>query len=249
MRVLASCDSKYFLAFGRTFYTSAKMNGYSPIINVINPTEEAKQLANGIKNIFFTEEKNTRYEFYASHRFIIAPKYIKNGLLIVDIDSIFVNSMQEDFIDYPVGIFKRTGGVPAAGLVWFNGSENSLSFAKRLSNSLKTKLKNPQEWGIDQTILNRVFQEYRNEIEIYSFDEKHFDPFKFSSLDTPIWSGKGKRKYIDKKYLNLFNEIKNNAEELFGPITKTEEDSIEATKDAINWHSPNAWLPRHMVKK
>jgi len=40
VRVLASCDSKYFREHHKAFYASALSCGYTPLIDIINPDQD-----------------------------------------------------------------------------------------------------------------------------------------------------------------------------------------------------------------
>lgn len=252
MRVLASCDSNYFLAFGRTFYTSAILKGYDPIINVINPTEEVLNLSFGIPNIDFTYSSNNRYTYYASNRFIIAPKYIEDGLLISDIDSIFRNPFPTDdmakMIKTPIGLCRRAPKIPEilAGLVWYNGSKISHQFAEKASVILDELCAQDVEWGVDQTVLTNLYRK---------LDRKYCYPLRISGKkkvhmsyhmaeDACIWTGKGTAKYLNSTYLNYTKEINDRSIDVFGFVRDCEHGALEKTKGSIDWHSPLAFLPR-----
>ena len=253
MRVLASCDSNYFLAFGRTFYTSAILKGYDPIINVINPTEEVLNLSFGIPNIDFTYSSNNRYTYYASNRFIIAPKYIEDGLLISDIDSIFRNPFPTDdmaeMIKTPMGLCIRPGrGLPEilAGLVWYNGSKISHHFAEKASALLDELCAQDVEWGVDQTILTSLYRKLKKKycypLRVSQKEQAHMS-YRMAK-NACIWTGKGTAKYLDNTYLNYTKEINDSSIDVFGSVRDFEHGALEKTKGSIDWHSPLAFLPR-----
>lgn len=257
MRVLASCDSRYFLAFARIFYTSAITNGYTPIINVINPTKEVKEFSAGLENIHFTEETNNRYEFYASHRFIIAPKHIEDGLLIADIDSVFRKPWERNLSLYDVGFYIRANPwrphlrqrlAIFAGLVWYNNTEQGLIISNHIKNTLEKTLQTNQEWGIDQTILTETYYSFKRSSKIYSIHQ-NLDISTNFNKNAAIWPGKGIHKYKDKKYLNCLSQYKKLSLKYFAEPKIYEATALTASKDTVSWHSPDAWLPRDRMKK
>lgn len=116
MKVLCSCDSRYFLAFYRSFFSSAVEAGYEPIINVINPTPDVIRIVNTLwerkercfnyGKIEYTFTDRCDLTFYASNRYYIAEKYLfSDGLLITDIDMIFLRKLPR--IHEDVGLYFR----------------------------------------------------------------------------------------------------------------------------------------------
>jgi hypothetical protein len=200
VKVLASCDSTYFLEHHKAFYCSAVEAGLEPIINVINPTEEVKFLGDQLTGIDYSYYKNPSKPFLASNRFIIAEEYLKEGLLITDIDCFFNKKIPK--ISEDIGLFLREnnkfkGMKVAAGILWLSGNLKSRQFISAVRNKL---LKRNMEWYVDQVAIYDTYLECRNNISVFKFTNTHMD-WEFTE-NSYMWTGKGNRKYKNQTYLN-----------------------------------------------
>lgn len=202
-RVLACCDEEYFLSHAPAFVNSALSVGFYPHIHVINPRKtETFQLLNRIPSKSTEESLDTSKEYYAGRRFTLAPEMIGDtGILISDIDAIFNKHFFPPEQD--AGIFLREqelfpGMKVAAGLVWYNSSDNGRRFANRVVELINLT---PKKWYYDQIALYRTYLDSLEDptVSVFRFTRHHLD-WSFSD-DTAIWTGKGNRKYKNKKYL------------------------------------------------
>lgn len=201
MKVLASCDSSYFLEHYKAFYFSAIEAGMTPIINIVNPTKEVRLLAQELSNIDYTYYDNPAKALLASNRFIIAKNYLdENGLLITDIDCFFNRKLPK--IKKDIGLFLREqnsfeGMKVAAGIMWLSGNLKSKQF---ISSVKKKILESRMEWYVDQKAIYDVYLQYENKLSVFVFNNTHMD-WEFTE-QSYMWTGKGNRKYNNKIYLN-----------------------------------------------
>ena len=194
MIVLASCDISYFRDHYESFYFSAKSCGYEPHINIINPDDEI--LNSNIENVTYSYGPNSKV-FYSINRFLIAENYIKNGVLVTDIDCIFNEKMQEPKED--IGLFLRKNNPNhmkvAAGIVWLNNTKNAKIFIDKVKNYLYNS---KQVWFVDQLALYRAYLDTKSNLSCFEFSQMHMDwEFIDSSL---MWTGKGNRKFNNLLY-------------------------------------------------
>ena len=198
MRVLASCDSNYFLEHHKAFYNSAIKNNYEPYIHIINPSEEVKDIAKNLKNISFEQGENNKV-YFSCNRFLILKNFISpKGILVTDIDCFFNKPMPP--IKEDVGIFLREyepypGMKVAAGLLWVNDTENSFTFTNRFVHNLKNQKK---QWYADQYALYKTYNELKDTISFFYFDNNFMD-WEFKD-DSYMWTGKGNRKFKNINY-------------------------------------------------
>lgn len=227
--VFASCDMAYLDSHAPAFIASNAIAGNSIHIHLMEQpgfraTSLSKlvalrirydALAKGTRMTFSIEtlqvpkgvNSETLRTYYASNRFLIAPRLLSCGgtMYLSDIDSIFLNKMEK--LDADVGLFLREslpgtvgwealGTKVAAGLVYYSGSENSRQFASKVVNNLNT---NGLVWFTDQVSLHQAYTYYEKKMKFHTFDMSVMDwEFRDSS---PIWTGKGTRKDLDKRYL------------------------------------------------
>ena len=200
MKVLASCDSKYFEDHYSAFYNSAVKCGYDVHINIINPTDKLKN--SNIKNVSYSYGPNTKV-FFACNRFLIAKNFLEDGVLITDIDCFFNKRLPD--IKEDIGLFLRPQNPlhmkVAAGILWLNDTEK----AKLFIENTEKRLENPTIWYEDQIALHRSYRELKKEISCFKFNISHMD-WEFSE-NSYIWTGKGNRKYKNKKYLKRKEEL------------------------------------------
>ena len=205
MKVLASCDSKYFLDHHKAFYNSALKNEYEPYIHVINPTEEVKTISKNLINISFETVENPTKVYFSCNRFLVLHNFIKPiGVLVTDIDCYFNKPMP--LIEQDVGIFLREyenypGMKVAAGILWIKDTEKGLLFADTFINNLKNE---KQQWYADQYALYKTYNELKDTLSFFYFDNNFMD-WEFKD-DSYMWTGKGDRKYKNTIYLNKKNE-------------------------------------------
>lgn len=203
MRVLASCDSKYFLDHHKAFYRSAVDCGYIPHINVINPTKEV--LKTYVPNLRVTYGPDVKV-FYAINRFLIADKYISDeGILITDIDCFFNKPMPR--IEEDVGLFLREyesfpGMKVAAGIMWINRTPAAKEYITRVANNIKNR---PQEWYVDQLAIYEEYINMKDKMSTFVFDNTHMD-WEYNN-DSYMWTGKGSRKYTNSTYLGKKKQL------------------------------------------
>ena len=201
LKVFASCDSSYFCEHARAWYFSAVEQGYTPIIEVVNPNNTVKNIVKKEQwnNIHYVKVSNPSKSYLCSNRFYSAEKYLTHeGLLITDIDCYFNYAMPPPQDD--VGLFFRLNHPDhmkiAAGIVWYKGTEKSKQFARAVAANIK---KLPDKWFVDQIALLLAFREYEGCINFFSFSHLHMD-WEFND-GSYMWTGKGPRKYNNPIYL------------------------------------------------
>lgn len=208
MKVLASCDSIYFLEHHEAFYYSALEQGLTPFINVVNPTKEVQNLVEKLENVDYSFYKGTPSRAsLACNRFFIAEDYIEGGILITDIDCYFNKEMPH--ISEDIGLFLReeqafTGMRVAAGILWLKGNTASRVFINAVTNNIRNLDRN---WFVDQKAIYETYCKLKDDLSIFKFTNVHMD-WEFTS-ESCIWTGKGSRKYKNKTYLERKREIEN----------------------------------------
>jgi len=210
--IFASCDSVYFNNFGIPLLYSANEHGNDLHIHIMNPTYEDIVMAQNLKNemkVNFTYSyeqtpANVR-EYYSCNRFMVAPYFLETAdrILIIDTDCLMMQKLE--FPDAELGLFLRDpipgtvgweneGTHVAAGMVLM--SKEAMNFAKDLSKQL---YEHQLIWFLDQVMLWRLYNEYKEVLNFHQFTDKDMD-WEFLP-DTKIWTGKGPRKYDNPKYV------------------------------------------------
>jgi len=207
MRVLASCDSIYFLEHHKAYYTSAKAVGYTPYIHVINPTPEVMSIIKTLSNITVELNSIKNVVYYACNRFYMAKDYLQyEGILVTDIDCIFNKYMEAPEED--IGLFfrnrKEIHAKLAVGIVWMNSTPGGRKFAYDAANLVQQE---KQVWFADQIGVYKAYDLNRNSLTCFTFEEQHMDwTFKPTSY---MWTGKGSRKFRDRIYVNKKKQYEN----------------------------------------
>lgn len=239
--ILASCDPVYLMSYAPAFIASCAMVGYSAHLHVSSPDEFSRkrldQLAGGYASLAaaagglydpprftssmdnaptgWTDPEKQRV-YHSTRRFSVAAA-LKSiipdlALVIVDVDSVFVNPLKlsEGFYLSDFGLFTRdslpgtvgweaAGTKVAAGIVSVGASRvggNFISEVSRLIDSYQPV------WFADQVALEAA---RKNAIQ----DGARMWPFGPSDLDwefaadTSLWTGKGDRKTENMRYVKL----------------------------------------------
>lgn len=207
MRVLASCDSKYFREHHKAFYASALSCGYTPLIDIINPDQDLYDKYKDSENIRFTLSEKNNATFYASNRFFIAREVLEEyeeGILVTDIDCFFNKKLKTPEQD--IGLFfrndSRIHAKLAVGIVWYGYTEKSLDFASLTADFIR---KEPERWFADQIGVYKAYEAMQKDLSVFKFTNVHMD-WEFTK-DSYMWTGKGPRKYKNSTYLNRKREL------------------------------------------
>ena len=218
--IFAACDSKFFEDHAPSLIYSANDIGKDIHIHVCNPTRSVLDIQDKLRkttdvNVTFSYNekiiiedghRKTAHTYYASLRFLYVHHIIKAAkkVLVTDVDCLFKRNFS--WPEEPYGCFPRTGRPVhesvAAGVVYF--TEESLNTISLLQETIK---KSKQEWFADQAALAWYFNEVVVE-PIKHFDETFMD-WRFGK-NTIMWTGKGDRKYSNKRYLEAkqsFNRL------------------------------------------
>jgi len=263
MKVLCSCDSRYFLAFYRSFFSSAVEAGYEPIINVINPTPDVIRIVNTLwerneqcfnyGKIEYTFTDRCDITFYACNRYYVAEKYLfSDGLLISDIDMIFLRKLPQ--IEEDVGLFFRDKAGLLDPEVLSQYDENGKLIAANPSHlincslvwfngNLKSKLflkryvekikVQRQQWFADQKALVKTYMEMQDEISTFYFTKQHI--FWRQDHATPdSYTCTGKGA---SRFLEVYtkhkSQIDTESESIFGPLMNEKENVIVKAEGEI----------------
>jgi hypothetical protein len=212
--IFAACDEAYFLDHGPSFVYSASDNGFDVHVHIVNPTSKSYTMLNILNQSTGTSTTFTFNDtppsarinkaYYACLRFLVLPtlqKAVKN-ILTLDIDCIVMKSFEMP--DKPLGLFLREplpgagweteGTRVAAGAVYT--TQASMTFVERVAAEL-TRAK--MQWFVDQFALWKVYRQISDKDNIEQFAPEFLD-WEFHE-GTAIWTGKGPRKYDNKKYV------------------------------------------------
>ena len=217
--VFAAADNKYFLENGPAFVYSVDDINKPIHIHIINPVSESKELAETLaattkntltfsyhtSNVPSTQEAKST--LFACVRFLVLPEILLSckRVMVLDIDCMVMKHF--DFPENSIGYFPRDYETRketkvAAGVLYFDAS------AINVVQDIKEEIKNVSlKWYDDQIALNTVLSKIPR-TKITAFDQKFMD-WDFIK-DTTIWTGKGNRKYRNKKYLAKKKQIVNN---------------------------------------
>lgn len=215
--VFAACDSAYFMKHAEPFIYSLDAIGKNAHIHVVNPTQDVFALAallwgtTKVSTTFTFEEirfENATDEhkrtYYASVRFLAAPIFLPyfKKMLITDIDCVFNKEFEypDEFLGYyPRESLPGTVGWEfeatklAAGAVYYD--QRAQETAERVVQIFSQL---PFIWFIDQMALHSAFKHWPKEV-VKQFDSKFMD-WEFNE-DSIMWTGKGKLKDENEKYL------------------------------------------------
>jgi len=217
--VFAACDSKYFMDHASSFCNSAYKAGMPCHIHIVNPTEEVHEHCDIFKQKIFTpltftfnhmdviDDHDQMRCFYACLRFLMLPHLLEKieKVMVLDIDSLVMKGFR--FPDKPCGLFVREpvtylsdwikeGTKIFAGVVYFDRSY--LDKSKQLIEIINSL---PQEWYVDQVALNKLLTEHLNIEDVFVFNN-YFADWNFVE-GTAIWTGKGKSKTDNPKYVSM----------------------------------------------
>jgi|TARA_B100001094_G_scaffold328543_1_gene389170 hypothetical protein len=221
--VFAACDREYFYEHAPSLIYSLNDIGKDIHIHICDPTGRVHRLESLLRQDIDVDITFTYNEigatpidvraYYSCLRFMILPEIIKSAdkVLTVDTDCIFMNDF--DYPDTPTGYFPRQslqgtigweakGTKVAAGCVYMD--RRALPIANAVTERIS---EGPMRWFIDQISLAEVFERVEDK-DITKFDGNFMD-WEFID-NTVIWTGKGPRKYENKKYVaakNNFNRL------------------------------------------
>jgi hypothetical protein len=170
-----------------------------------------------VKPVSFEPEfwANTR-TYYACSRFAgaynIKKKHPNWKLLILDIDSIIMNKLP--FPDAPYGLFLRPNEPlsmqVAAGMVFIGDHTYSTAFIKNVYEYIWSSAIKKKDWFIDQIAVYTVHNTSTMKGDCFVFDKSHMD-WEFDDTSAAVWTGKGDRKYNNKKYLTAKKSMSDRA--------------------------------------
>lgn len=231
--IFSAVDRKYFRRYAVAWAWSIFKNEMHAHIHVINPKQrdirQLKRLAKVTDGLVHFTTGDMEYNlpkdkcYFASFRFLFVEKLSKlyNKVIITDIDSIIrekINFPNKDF-----GFFHRKplqtndlwyheGSKIAAGLFFVNNENegNALHFKKTYEkNLMRLYGEGNWRWMIDQRALFETYADLKSmssNLQFYSFSQMELS-WDFDEVAL-MWTGKGKRKFKNKKYLIEFKKNK-----------------------------------------
>ena len=231
--LFSAMDRKYYRSFGDVWAWSIYKNGMHAHLHVINPRyQDIKRLkllvqaTEGFVN-FTTGDENYQLpkdrSYFASFRFLLVQEFSNfyKKILITDIDSLIRKKI--DFPNADFGFYHRKsldtsekwykdGSKVAAGLVFINNDaqENASLFLETFKKNLfRFHQEGNWRWMVDQRSLFETYTELKTK-----YSHLKFDVFSETDLSwdfneqSHIWTGKGDRKFKNKKYLKEFRKNK-----------------------------------------
>ncbi len=224
---LISVDGLYFRHHALAWSWSVFKNCMRGHINVINPSKKDIYNLEAIrenteKRISFSLEKNNlkgqeARVYYACSRFFYAKELLENHkkVLITDADSFFLKKF--NLPEQDIGLFLREplensnkwtqeGTRVAAGLVSLSGKKGKQFILDVVKDIEYEVNRTGWRWFLDQFALWNVYSKHiDNGYSFHSFTPKDLD-WEFKE-DSFMWTGKGKRKKKNKRYIGKKNEI------------------------------------------
>ena len=231
--IFSAVDRKYYRSYGDTWAWSIYKSNMHAHLHVINPKQtDIKSLERLAQNLdghlsFTTGDMNYDFPkdrcYFASFRFLFIKNLLKtyNKIIVIDIDSLVrrkINFPNEDFGFYHREPLKTKdpwyyeSSKIAAGIFFINNekAENMHLFHETYKrNLLKHFDEGHWRWMVDQRSLSETFSELKTkspDLKFYVFNQTELSwNFNEAAL---IWTGKGKRKFKNKKYLKEFRKQK-----------------------------------------
>jgi hypothetical protein len=216
-------DRKY-LKYLRTLLKSLSLTNseiciHLTLINIKSRSRTTASLKKIFKDIHFSyidkKFKKSHYlkAYCANYRVNAIKKLLEHGyqkILYVDVDSIFLKNIAyitSLYDNFDLSIHFRNENDKrfkvAAGVILLNGNQKTLEFVSAWSLEIE---KNKTEWFADQVSFYRCYKMYSNDINFKHLDNIFID-WEFNPKSY-IWTGKGKRKFRNLKYLKKILEIK-----------------------------------------
>lgn len=231
--IFSAVDRKYYRSYGITWAWSIYKNNMHAHLHVINPKKrDIKSLERLAQNMYghlsFTTG-DIDYDlpkdrcYFASFRFLFIKNLSKiyKKIIVIDIDSLVrkkINFPNEDFGFYirkslnTIDPWYQDSSKIAAGIFFINNEnpENALLFHETYKRYLfKHFNEGNWRWMIDQRSLFETFSELKTkspDFKFYAFNKTELSwSFDAAAL---IWTGKGERKFKNKKYLKEFRKQK-----------------------------------------
>lgn len=223
--LLTSCDSVYFNTYAPALFQSAVVANTAIHFNVVNPSSMAAETmlrfgnhpsdANNKVSVSFTYVELQEVDekvYYCCDRFALARDLIALNkdltVLTIDVDSLIMKPLP-DLTKIDLGLWLRPTG-PAgmnllAGMCMF--SDKSLDFIDEACTRMETA--GFKTWFDDQRALWDTFKGYtKSGIFFQDFAQTHPPLLDWTFTDdSHIWTGKGPRKHVNKKYVAKFNEF------------------------------------------
>lgn len=226
--LFACCDYNYLKEFGLSLIRSVEETNNIIHVHVLLPwhheacsprfdIQELQSYANQYNNCTISyvnlPSSSCNRTFYATARFLYAPDVLKyaNSCMIIDTDCVVLGDVSFPETDYALFLrdplpgtvgFENLGTRVAAGAVYY--TRNSLGFANDVASRLSNVPENMRDaWFIDQVVLYEAHEE-ASKTNKYSFSQipKTLIDWEFQSEST-IWTGKGPRKWNDKKFVDM----------------------------------------------
>lgn len=238
--VFAACDTKY-VSHAVPLIRSLEVfsSGQTILLHLVNPTESALQrlevLSDELVNarLVLSRERTDlssltdaqRRTYYACARFIRLAELMEKSacdFLVLDVDSLVVGPIERDFSDKPeaeICLRRRTlEGVTseqlavAAGSVWSRSTPGSRQFFKAVSADIQSAFADSSAaWHLDQVVLKRRVDDASIPVVVRNIKAKYAD-WDFRD-DSVVWQGKGKRKFLDLRYLLLHAGLSDSRQE------------------------------------
>ena len=189
--------------------------GYFVVLNCINISDaEYRLLEREIRNKSKIKVRLLRSNLIIDGRLPVASEialarfiplenlvenYPSQGFLVLDIDSIFVNPIDENFSDKPssdiLATFRLTGNVAtkiAIGSIFFKPSNGAKEFIAEFVRASRKALNKQPEWFSDQVFFFNTYEKLKSKVLFSGINTKYADwNFHKASI---VWSGKGSRK-------------------------------------------------------
>jgi len=211
--VFACCDTVYFQKYAPAFVSSLNAIGKDVHIHIMDWEEHDVTLFKKMKDkvdIKFTltlqpnktkQRAEERRTYYACSRFIVLPTLLKSAgkVMVLDIDMLIMKDF--DFPEKSIGYvpreplkntsgWEKRGTEVLASVTYF--TKDSMDYVLKIREKI---LQGPFKWFLDQVVLTEVLK---------GVDSHHYD-IDFSDWEfsdhTTIWTGKGPRKWENKKYV------------------------------------------------
>ena len=230
--LFAAADIRYFRTFAPALALSAAKSDTPLHLHVVNPeTDEDLHLMSRIVGLSESGKITVSYDFapqptsglprrvsFACLRHHKLPELLANpstrGIFTIDIDSVVNRKLDFRCFDRPLGLYVRDPfehgaanllemkRVRCLGCFWVD--RRAIEYARAVSAYINERM--PGYWYLDQEALFECYLQRHDELPLLDLSTGPYIDWEFEQ-HTYIWTGKGKRKYLDATYVARFDAL------------------------------------------
>jgi hypothetical protein len=267
--LFAAADVRYFRVFGPALALSAAKLETPLHLHVVNPvTDEDVRLMSRIVGLTENGKVTVSYDFapqptselsrrvcFACLRHHKLPELLANpstrGIFVIDIDSLVNRKIDFSSFDRPLGLYVRDPfehgaknllemkGLRCLGCFWVDG--RAVEYALAVSAYISERM--PGYWFLDQEALFECYLQRHDKLPLLDLSAGPYIDWEFRE-HTYLWTGKGKRKYLDATYVARFDALTGEFNSLPSTSAPSQPGAPRHRKNAATLFGDIGELPR-----